>query len=420
MATQISQLKGTAAVLNTKTFNNGVVVVDETNKSLRVHDGATLGGTLLAKAQSANGATIIFEGDSITHHLNADIVANGFAYLFSNMSWASSKKAFYNFAQGGNQVSDLAGRYASLVYPHRPTVNGGDGGPKSYLFILIGTNDFNFYQNSWATYQTALQNYINTAKADGFTVVLSTILPTTGEFATGTRLRWETANQYIRSNGFGVAYVVDYASILRNANDLTMFADGLHPNNAGHMLLALYLNAYMTANGLPVSNYDNDITASQWKVLAVRTLVNQGVYHPNLGDYDELHISGLLYPQTNLSKISMNFSGTGGVTVQNLAYQKTKTVSTTATPTAGTVSDGVMPIADDVGSNINFACDFDVYIKNWRAATYTNVTFRSSYGAASGRPKIDATYQVQQNLSMDTFRILEVLNGTYTVRGLRY
>lgn len=44
MATQIQQLRGTAAELDAFTGNPGVITVDETNKTIRLHDGVTLGG----------------------------------------------------------------------------------------------------------------------------------------------------------------------------------------------------------------------------------------------------------------------------------------------------------------------------------------------------------------------------------------
>ena len=48
MAKQIQLRKGTATEHNTFTGANGEVTVDTTNKTLRVHDGYTVGGTRLA------------------------------------------------------------------------------------------------------------------------------------------------------------------------------------------------------------------------------------------------------------------------------------------------------------------------------------------------------------------------------------
>ena len=48
MAKQLQLRKGTATEHNTFTGANGEVTVDTTNKTLRVHDGTTAGGTQLA------------------------------------------------------------------------------------------------------------------------------------------------------------------------------------------------------------------------------------------------------------------------------------------------------------------------------------------------------------------------------------
>ena len=49
MAKQLQLRKGTATEHNTFTGADGEVTVDTTNKTLRVHDGSTVGGTVLAK-----------------------------------------------------------------------------------------------------------------------------------------------------------------------------------------------------------------------------------------------------------------------------------------------------------------------------------------------------------------------------------
>ena len=48
MAKQLQLRRGTATEHDTFTGANGEVTVDTTNKTLRVHDGSTVGGTRLA------------------------------------------------------------------------------------------------------------------------------------------------------------------------------------------------------------------------------------------------------------------------------------------------------------------------------------------------------------------------------------
>lgn len=57
MATQIQLRQGTTTEHNTFTGAVGEVTVDTTNKTLRVHDGVTVGGTPLAKISDIPNAT---------------------------------------------------------------------------------------------------------------------------------------------------------------------------------------------------------------------------------------------------------------------------------------------------------------------------------------------------------------------------
>ena len=56
MAKRLQLRSGTATEHNTFTGANGEVTVDTTNKTLRVHDGTTVGGTMLA---TSTGAVIL-------------------------------------------------------------------------------------------------------------------------------------------------------------------------------------------------------------------------------------------------------------------------------------------------------------------------------------------------------------------------
>jgi hypothetical protein len=65
MAKQLQLRKGTSAEHNTFTGANGEVTVDTTFKTLRVHDGVTVGGTMLVNYQhppALPGATTSTEG----------------------------------------------------------------------------------------------------------------------------------------------------------------------------------------------------------------------------------------------------------------------------------------------------------------------------------------------------------------------
>ena len=57
MPIQVKFRRGTATQHNSFTGANGEITVDTTNKTLRVHDGATVGGTRLAKFSELAAAT---------------------------------------------------------------------------------------------------------------------------------------------------------------------------------------------------------------------------------------------------------------------------------------------------------------------------------------------------------------------------
>jgi lysophospholipase L1-like esterase len=161
---------------------------------------------------------------------------------------------------GGNNISD---RYASQVRPYRPAANGGSGGPRAYLFLLIGTNDINVLGDTGAQVISALNTYIAQAQSDGFTVIVSPITPRTGFTAGSTAEGYrEQVNAAIRlganaaTSGSTVVAnngVLDYANTLSNAGNTALYGDGLHPTALGHQLIANYINSAMTAAGSQLS-----------------------------------------------------------------------------------------------------------------------------------------------------------------------
>ena len=74
MAKQLQLRKGTATEHNTFTGANGEVTVDTTNKTLRVHDGVTAGGTPLLNASQLVDSTSTVKG--VTRFATATEVEN--------------------------------------------------------------------------------------------------------------------------------------------------------------------------------------------------------------------------------------------------------------------------------------------------------------------------------------------------------
>lgn len=184
-------------------------------------------------------ASFVFEGDSIPE-LNAGNSFNSYAKQFGDLHFAAAKvQPVIIAAVSGSLISTMAARYASAVKPHRPTANGGDGGPKSYLFIHNGINGISAGEDVIG----GLISYINTAKTDGFTVVGITVLPTyhlaNDPYSVGT----SAVNIAYRRGVIPADFVWDAAAALPNALDQSLYpTNNLHPLVLGHTLMARELD----------------------------------------------------------------------------------------------------------------------------------------------------------------------------------
>lgn len=70
MSRQIQFRRGTADEHKNFTGAEGEITVDTTNKTLRVHDGVTAGGTMLARADALNGADYVIAWQTPTAENN--------------------------------------------------------------------------------------------------------------------------------------------------------------------------------------------------------------------------------------------------------------------------------------------------------------------------------------------------------------
>ena len=77
MAKQLQLRKGTATEHNTFTGADGEVTVDTTNKTLRVHDGSTVGGIRLATLSSVQEAVVLNNTVTSTSTTQALTAAQG-------------------------------------------------------------------------------------------------------------------------------------------------------------------------------------------------------------------------------------------------------------------------------------------------------------------------------------------------------
>lgn len=194
----------------------------------------------------------IFEGDSIT---DGNTTAGAqYSDLFQTLSFAKDKGTTFNFAVGGSTVADVQSRYTGSVYPLRPSANGGTGAEIVYLFLMVGTNDLDtrFGNDTAANVITAITSYTQTAMADGFTVVLQTILPRISNqngWNVQTEKYRQDINANIRRGSIPADIVADTESFVNDVTSGTMFHDGIHPAALGADMIAVYLNNVMNAGG---------------------------------------------------------------------------------------------------------------------------------------------------------------------------
>jgi hypothetical protein len=145
-----------------------------------------------------------------------------------------------NVATPGNTLANISSQYASEVYPNRPQGST----TKAYLFVYIGTND---YQTATAsTWLSSWASYVTQAKNDEFTVVAFTV---TGRM-TDTNVQNATRvamNKGIRASNLW-DYLVDVDALFPDHNDTTWYSDGTHPTAAANAKLAAYINQVLSSH----------------------------------------------------------------------------------------------------------------------------------------------------------------------------
>lgn len=223
-------------------------------------------GTISGTSLTVSSSVGITQGQYITSAnttlgtVVTSISGNVVTMSIAGTSGASVPITFHNYAIAAlpsSQVSTLVNRYVSAVKPFRPSANGGIGGYYSYLFVNIGINDIG-NGSSASSLETALTNYIATAQADGFSVIVGTLLPR-GDAAWQTSRTFETirlaVNQYIRNDGIAGAKVIDLASSLPDVNQYYSVSGGyLHPNDIGHLIMSQYISTAMISGGSFIYN----------------------------------------------------------------------------------------------------------------------------------------------------------------------
>lgn len=195
--------------------------------------------TAIAVSMRTNGLTVtgvqngllVFEGDSITDGIGSGNVDH------AALVGAHYGRTWVNYGHSGDQIAQLNARAAQLdaLIDKSKAFN--------ILVVNIGRNDLD--HTNVATYLSNLTTYWQARVAAGWTVIATTLLPTTGATA-GPLIA--SANSGIRANwaAAGVAALADWgsdATILANYTSTTYLYDGTHPTALTYSIMAPYVTA---------------------------------------------------------------------------------------------------------------------------------------------------------------------------------
>lgn len=200
-------------------------------------------------------ATIIAEGDSITagYHLNA---GEDWPSILMTTPNFVNKGTKYNFSVSSSEVSWLAGRYGTKVYPLRP-----QSGEKAILFVWAGTNDILVSDELASTVYAELKDYWQRAKNDGFEVWAFTIIERSN-FSASERIQAQELNRLIRESTVWDR-LVDIAPLFTDPSDSGYYLDGIHPTALGSLKIAQFINDLANTGSSPTQSSAHTISLSK-------------------------------------------------------------------------------------------------------------------------------------------------------------
>jgi len=193
---------------------------------------------------------IVFVGDSITDsgRLSQPPLGNGYVYIFYNLllaKYPEIKVEIINSGVSGNTVKDLLNRWDDDVLSIKP----------NWISIMIGINDINRYlsgtdttldpESYYAMYRSILEKTVKTL-ANVRIILISPFYISTAKDGWRKRIL-ETIPKYIEkvemlSREFSTIYIDmhrRFMEILRYRSPMIYTHDAVHPNFAGHMVIAL-------------------------------------------------------------------------------------------------------------------------------------------------------------------------------------
>lgn len=341
------------------------------------------------------GCAHVAEGDSLTYGYGVpDPSTQSYFAIFGNLRFASGAIAKVNFAVSGSVLytgganPSVTSRYASSVRPYRPTPNGGSGGPRAYLYVTAGTNDI-IHGRTAAQIVGDLTSYVANARADGFTVVVGTITPSTA-WNPEQNDRRLSVNAAIRRGDVGADIVWGMDEIINNPSDVTICPDGGHYSVLANVLLGRYLDVGMTSGfavkqSFGVSDAGRPVKPG-WELISKITAPGGtvNVDWTGLGAFNELKLNWNIVPQGVTSGVACLVSSDNGATFFNGAndyrYQGFS-ISNGATQPSYFADIALIPLVD-AGMADNWGSG-ELVIQNY-AGGLGNASSKSLYQAISG------------------------------------
>lgn len=207
---------------------------------------------LLAAEVLAAPVRVCLVGDSITAGFSP--ATRGWSVDLARLN-AGRDFGVKNVAFAGDKVVSAQGRYDADVR----------GRGCTWVAFLIGTNDLPDGTSASVIWQGAsgtggIKAMVDAARSEGARVVLGGILPRgTGAAWTadlGTRLLALNSLMQAYANGSTILYADTYTALIEPASNPPRLAvaaggntDGLHPNNAGELMIAQAVQAAVLAAG---------------------------------------------------------------------------------------------------------------------------------------------------------------------------
>lgn len=196
-----------------------------------------------AKWGTLDRRILMLDGDSITAGSGATPSSNSWAELLKaelgSTSWFTINEAIADQTvsdrTAGGGPSEWMSKFAATVeYLPAARTQG-----RNILIAWGGTNDL-FYGASAASAYNDYAAYCAAAQAAGYLVIASTMLDRTTSGGSWTRAAMTTFNTSVRANWatFADALVDPITADSRfDDNTSALFADNVHPSNAGHAVL---------------------------------------------------------------------------------------------------------------------------------------------------------------------------------------